>query len=86
MLHGFLDWLDRRLGVGRMEEPLMRNPYFMDSSIAKTERKLKILRLRQELRIVDEQLKLLEAFIPLYPPQTAAEAEPSEVHTAPLSS
>jgi hypothetical protein len=77
-----------------MEEPMTKPNYYdpdaphhLERSITLTERKLESLRLRKEIRIIDEKLKLLWL---MYPPQRADDEQvddeqPSAVHNAPSS-
>ena len=56
-------------------------PYWLDKSIARAERKLEMLHIRQKINDIDMKLQLLSK----YAPQKADEEQPSVVHTAPSS-
>ena len=73
-----------------MEKPMSKYnpnmPFYLSRSIARAQRKLTELRLREEIYAIDQKLKALRACEQWYPPQEADDAQPLAVHSAPLSS
>jgi hypothetical protein len=66
-------------------KPPSYNPnarYWLNQSVARAERRLEMLHIRQQIAAIDEKLRILER---CHPPQKATSEEPSEVHSAPTS-
>ena len=56
-------------------------PFYLSRSIARAQRKLKELHIREQIYEIDQKLKSLKACEQWYPPQEVDDAQPLAVHS-----